>query len=206
MKSIITIGRQFGSGGREIGEKLAGKLGIPYYDGKLITRAAKESGFCEELIETHDERPTNSFLFNLVMDTYSFGHNAAGLVDMPISQKVFLAQYNTIKQIAKEGPCVIVGRCADYALADNPDLISVFISADMEYRVKRIMEKRQLTETKATDLIVRQDKQRQSYYNYYSSQKWGMCKTYDLSVNSGILGIDGTVEYIRKFVELKEQQ
>ena len=129
MNTIITIGRQFGSAGREIGEKLAEELGIKCYDKELLTRAAKESGFCEELIHTHDERPTNSFLYNLVMDTYSFGYNAAGLVDMPISQKVFLAQFDAIKKIAAEGPCIIVGRCADYALADNPNCISVFIHA-----------------------------------------------------------------------------
>ena len=98
MKTIITIGRQFGSGGKEIGETLAKELGIPFYDRELLTRAAKESGFCEEMIQNHDERPTNSFLYNLVMDTYSFGYNSAAMVDMPISQKVFLAQFDAIRK------------------------------------------------------------------------------------------------------------
>ena len=118
MDTIITIGRQFGSGGREIGEKVAEQLDIKCYDKELLTRAAKESGFCEEMLANHDERPTNSFLYNLVMDTYSFGYNASSFVDMPISQKVFLAQFDTIKKIAEEGPCIIVGRCADYALSE----------------------------------------------------------------------------------------
>ncbi|MCR4692094.1 MAG: cytidylate kinase-like family protein [Lachnospiraceae bacterium] len=205
MKKIITIGRQFGSGGRSIGKMLAKELDVPFYDKDLITRAAKESGFCEELIESHDERPTNSFLYNLVMDTYSFGYNATGLVDMPISQKVFLAQFNTIRKIAEEGPCVIVGRCADYALDQNPDHISVFISADMEFRKKRIMESRGLSEGKAQDLIVRKDKQRQSYYNYYSSKRWGMCDTYDIAVTSSVLGIEGTVQFLKHFVEACDQ-
>ena len=201
MNTIITIGRQYGSAGREIGKKLAERYEIPFYDKDLITRAAKESGFAEELIETHDERPTNSFLYNLVMDTYSFGYNAAGLVDMPISQKVFLAQFNTIKKIAEEGPCVIVGRCADYALADNKNHVSVFISGDMETRVKRIMEKYSLSESKAKDTIVRKDKQRQSYYNYYTSKKWGRADSYDLCINSSILGVEGTVKLIIQYVE-----
>ena len=200
MNTIITIGRQFGSGGREIGKLLSERLGFSFYDRDLITRAARESGYCEELIETHDERPTNSFLYNLVMDTYSFGYSAAGLVDIPISQKVFLAQFNTIKKIADEGPCVIVGRCADYALADREDHASVFISADMPVRVKRIMEKYDLTESKAKDMIVRQDKQRQNYYNYYANGKWGFCDSYDLSVNSGFLGIEKTVNIIEAFI------
>lgn len=200
MNTIITIGRQFGSGGREIGEKLAGEFGIPCYDKELLTRAAKESGFCEELIQTHDERPTNSFLYNLVMDTYSFGYNAAGMIDMPISQKVFLAQFDTIKKIADEGPCIIVGRCADYALMDYPNCVSVFIHGDMPVKVKRIMQKYNLTESKAKEMILKKDRQRQSYYNYYSSKKWGFADSYDLSVNSSVLGIDGTVNLLKQFI------
>lgn len=201
MNTIITIGREFGSGGKEIGVKLAKEFGIPCYDKELLTRAAKESGFAEELIQTHDERPTNSFLYNLVMDTYSFGYNTTGLADMPISQKVFLAQFDAIKKIAKEGPCIIVGRCADYALADNPNSISVFIHGNMRCRTKRIMEKYKLNESKAKDLIKKTDRQRASYYNYYSSQKWGYAETYDLTVNSSTLGVDGTVKLIKQFVE-----
>ena len=125
MNTIITIGRQFGSGGREIGEKLAKHYGIKYYDKELLTRTAKESGFCEEMMHNHDERPTNSFLYNLVMDTYSFGYNSSAFVDMPISHKVFLAQFDTIKKIASEGPCVIVGRCADYALSEYQNCLHV---------------------------------------------------------------------------------
>ena len=200
MNTIITIGRQFGSGGREIGEKLAKEFQIPCYDKELLTRAAKESGFCEELIQTHDERPTNSFLYNLVMDTYSFGYNAAGLIDMPISQKVFLAQFDAIKKIAGEGPCVIVGRCADYALAEYDNSLSLFIHGDMQSRIDRIMNKYNLTENKARDMILKKDRQRQSYYNYYSTKKWGASDSYDLSVNSSVLGIDKTVSLIKQFV------
>ena len=206
MKTIITIGRQFGSAGREIGEKLAEYFGIKCYDKELLSRAAKESGFCEEMIQNHDERPTNSFLYNLVMDTYSFGYNASSFVDMPISHKVFLAQFDTIKKIADEGGCVIVGRCADNALADYENCIHLFIYADEDTKVKRIMEKYELTESKARDMITKKDKQRQSYYNYYSSKKWGRSDTYDLSINSGRLGIDGTVNLLAQYVEDVEKE
>ena len=202
MNTIITIGRQFGSGGREIGQKLAENFGIKYYDKELLSRAAKESGFCEEMIQNHDERPTNSFLYNLVMDTYSFGYNSS-FVDMPISHKVFLAQFDTIKKIASEGPCVIVGRCADYALQDYQNCLNIFIHSDEKFKVKYIMNRFDdiTTEQKAIDMMNKKDKQRQSYYNYYTSKKWGRADNYDLSINSSILGIEGTVKLITQFIE-----
>jgi len=206
MKTVITIGRQFGSAGREIGEKVAARFGIPFYDKELLSRAAQESGFCEEMIQNHDERPTNSFLYNLVMDTYSFGYNASSFVDMPISHKVFLAQFDTIKKIAEEGPCVIVGRCADYALADCKNSVHLFIYGNEECKVKRIMEKYDLLEDKASEMIVKKDKQRQSYYNYYSSKKWGRADSYDLCINSSVLGVDGTVDLIVQYIEDYEKR
>ena len=201
MKSIITIGRQFGSAGREIGKLVADHYGIPFYDKDLISRAAKESGFCEEMIEVHDERPTSSFLYNLVMDTYSFGYNASSFVDMPISHKIFLAQFDTIKKIADEGPCVIVGRCADYALIDRDDVINLFIYGNIDARIKRIMSRFDLNEQKAKDMINKKDKQRQSYYNYYSSKKWGRADSYDLCINSSLLGVEGTKDLIIQATE-----
>ena len=203
MNTIITIGRQFGSGGREIGKKVAEYFGIKFYDKDLLTRAAKESGFCEEMIQSHDERPTNSFLYNLVMDTYSFGYNSSAFVDMPISHKVFLAQFDTIKKIANEGPCVIVGRCADYALSEYPNCLHVFIHADEKSKIKHIMEKHGdvTTEQKARDMMIKKDKQRQSYYNYYSSKKWGRADSYDLCINSGVLGVEGTAKLIIQYIE-----
>ncbi len=201
MKTVITIGRQFGSGGREIGEKLAKAYDIGYYDRELLARAAKESGFCEEILMNHDERPTNSFLYNLVIDTYSFGYNSSSFVDMPISQKVFLAQFDTIKKIAEEGPCVIVGRCADYALENRDNVINLFIYADEDFKVNRIMKLYDLDAGKARDMIAKKDKQRQSYYNYYTNRKWGRASSYDLCINSSVLGIDGSVKLIKQFVE-----
>ncbi len=205
METIITIGRQFGSGGHEIGQKLAEHFQIKYYDKELLSRAAKESGYCEEMLKSNDERPTNSFLYNLVMDTYSFGYNASSFVDMPISHKVFLAQFDTIKKIADEGPCVIVGRCADYALTDYQNCLNIFIHADEKAKIKRIKENFDVNDSKAKDMMIKKDKQRQSYYNYYSSKKWGRADSYDLTVNSAKLGIDGTVKMIIQYVEELEK-
>lgn len=202
---IYTIGREFGSGGREVGEKLAAKLGIKLYDKELLQQAAKDSGFCEEIFENHDEKPTNSFLYSLVMDTYSVsGYSAAPFLDMPLNHKVFLAQFETIKKIAEKESCVIVGRCADYALSDNPNCINVFIHADLDVRIKNVSRNLNITENKARDIINKTDKQRASYYNYYTSKKWGDSKSYNLSLDAGKLGTDNFVEMILKFRELMD--
>ena len=202
---IYTIGREFGSGGREVGEKLAAKLGIKLYDKELLQQAAKDSGFCEEIFENHDEKPTNSFLYSLVMDTYSVsGYSAAPFLDMPLNHKVFLAQFETIKKIAEKESCVIVGRCADYALSDNPDCINIFIHADLDVRIKNVSRNLNITEIKARDIINKTDKQRASYYNYYTSKKWGDSKSYNLSLDAGKLGTDNCVEMILKFRELMD--
>ncbi len=204
---IYTIGREFGSGGRDVGEKLAERLGIKLYDKELLQHAAKESGFCEEIFENHDEKPTNSFLYSLVMDTYSMnGHSTAPFLDMPLNHKVFLAQFDAIKKIAENESCVIVGRCADYALADNPDCINVFIHADMDFRTRLVCKRANITENKARDMIVKQDKQRASYYNYYTSKKWGDSTSYNLTLDSGKLGIDGCVDMIIKYREIMDAQ
>ena len=202
---IYTIGREFGSGGKQVGEKLAERLGIKLYDKELLQQAAKDSGFCEEIFENHDEKPTNSLLYSLVMDTYSVsGYSAAPFLDMPLNHKVFLAQFETIKKIAEQESCVIVGRCADYALAENPDCINVFIHADMDFRIRNICKKLDVTDNKARDIINKTDKQRASYYNYYTSKKWGDAKSYNLSLDAGKIGIDNCVEMILKYRELMD--
>ena len=205
MNTVITIGRQFGSGGREIGEKLAEHFGIKCYDKELLSRAAKDSGFCEEMIKTHDERPTNSFLYNLVMDTYSFGYHTSTFMDMPISHKVFLAQFDTIKHLADTESCVIVGRCADYALAEYPNVLSVFISGNMDEKIKYISKLYDKTPEKAKDIIVKTDKKRSNYYNYYTSKKWGDARSYDVCLNSSVLGPEGTVDAILEIIKLRER-
>ncbi len=199
--TIITIGRQYGSAGREIGRLVAEELGIKCYDKELLKQAAKDSGLCEEIFENHDERPTSSFLYSLVMDTYSLGYNSTPFVDMPLNHKVFLAQFDTIKKIADRESCIMVGRCADYALADYPNCIKLFIYADMDARIKRIARIYNLTDAKAKELINKTDKSRESYYNYYSSKKWGKASSYDLCINSSKLGIQGTKQLILDYVK-----
>ena len=197
---VYTIGREFGSMGLVVGEKLAERLGIKYYDKELLQQAAKDSGFCEEIFENHDEKPSNSFLYSLVMDTYSAGNYAATpFLDMPLNHKVFLAQFDTIKNIAAKESCVIVGRCADYALANQPDVINIFVRADLEDRIKIISKRLDLTENKAKDLILKNDKQRASYYNYYTSKKWGDTSSYDLTINTSKISVDNAVDLILDF-------
>lgn len=194
---IFTIGREFGSGGMAVGVELAKRLDIKCYDKELLKIASKESGFCQDIFENQDEKPTNSFLYSLVMDTYSIsGYSSAPFLDMPLSHKVFLAQFETIKKIAAQESCVFVGRCADYALSELDTCINVFIHADIDYRIKQVMERNQLTENKAKDLIQKTDKQRASYYNYYTSKKWGDCRSYNLTLDSSKLGIEGCVDLI----------
>lgn len=197
---IYTIGREFGSYGKQAGEKLAERLGIAIYDKELLQKAAKESGFCEEIFENHDERPTNSFLYSLVMDTYSAGsYSAAPFMDMPLNHKVFLAQFDAIKKIAENESCVIVGRCADYALADNPKCLNIFIRAEMDDRAKQISKRLDITEAKAKDMCIKQDKQRASYYNYYTSKKWGDARSYDLCLNTSKISVDDCVDVILEY-------
>lgn len=201
---VITIGRQCGSGGKRIGQKLAEIMGVKCYDKELLSVAAKDSGLCEELFETHDEKPTSSFLYSLVMDTYSLGYTTSAYMDMPINHKIFLAQFNTIKKLADEESCVIVGRCADYALAEYPNTVSVFITANDEDRIKSLVEMYKVDEAKAKDIMVKTDKKRASYYNYYSSKKWSDAKSYDLCINSSVTGMDGAIEIIQAFAKVKQ--
>ena len=195
---IITIGRQFGSNGRNIGRAVAEKLGVNFYDKELLKLAAEKSGVCEELLQNLDEKPNKSFLYSVVMDPYAFAYsyNNSGY-NMNISQQAFQATFDTIRSIADRESCVIVGRCSDYILRDNPDLFSVFIYAPLEARIKTVMERfPDLSENKAKDQINKEDKARASYYNYYSSKKWGRMESYHLCLDSSRLSVDDAAEVI----------
>lgn len=202
--SVITIGRQFGSGGRYVGKLLAEKLGIPYYDKQLLAEAAKDSGICEELFEDHDEKPTRSLLFSMVMGTQMHTDVGSVYMDMPLNHKIFLAQFDAIRRIAGEGPCVIVGRCADYVLRDQRNAVHVFVKADMASKVERAVTYYGVDRMRAEDVIRKADKQRASYYSYYATSDWGDVNNYDLCVDTGKLGVEGAVELICRFVELRE--
>lgn len=201
-KTIITIGRETGSGGIVIGQELAKRLHIPFYDRELLTRAAKESGMDENIFKNHDEKPTSSLLYSIAMGSYGIGIPTS-YNEMPLDHKVFLAQFDTIRSIAKEGPCVIVGRCADYALEEYPNLLSVFILANAEDKIRRIMEANHLTRDKAKDFIRRTDKRRSAYYDYYANRKWGNSRSYDMCINSSVFGFNGTVDMILEAIDRK---
>lgn len=202
--TIITIGRQFGSNGHEIGKRLAKRLDIPFYDKEILGETAKNSGLSENILKSLDEKPTKSFLYSLVMDPYSFGYTNSGY-QVNLNQQAFQATYDTVKELGSKGPCVIVGRCADYALRHNPNLIRIFIYAPLEERIKTVCERFNLTEDKAKNQISKEDKSRASYYNYYTSKKWGDINSYDIFINSSLMDLDKTVDYIVKYINAIEK-
>ncbi len=200
MKRIITIGRQFGSGGAEIGKRLAELLGINYYDKEILIKAAENSGINRDAFERADERATSSFLYSLAMSSYSGHISPLGVGDVMMSDKVFSVQSEEIKRLASLGNAVFVGRCADDILFEESDLTKVFIHSPFDERIKRIMEKLELEEQNAKKLINKTDKKRASYYNFYTSKSWGDAKNYHISIDSSILGINGTAEILKSFV------
>ena len=193
---IITIARQFGSGGREIGERIAKILEIPFYDKELITEAAANGNLSEEVIKNVDESAANSLLYTLAMGSNVMGHGAFGY-KMPINDKLFILQSDVIKKYANEGSAVIIGRCADYVLKDEKNVLRLFIYGDLEHRKARIRERHpELKSSQIVDVINKTDKRRASYYNFYTGNKWGKYDNYDMAINSSTLGIEATAEII----------
>ena len=200
---IITIGRQFGSGGRAIGEKLAQKVGVTFYDKELISLAAKESGVSPEVFEDADEKAANSLLYSLSMGMYSFGSGFPTMGDLPVNDKLYLLQHKIIRSIAEKESCVIVGRCADYVLRDHPGCIKIFFYADMDFRKREAIKKHGIDETRAEHIINKTDKSRANYYSFYSGQKWGMAENYDLCIDSSKLEEDQIVELIGEYIKMR---
>ena len=194
---IITIGREFGSGGREIGELLAKKMGVKCYDKVLLKMAAEESGLNEKLFEINDEQNVNTIMTSLMSHSY-FGSTGNF---QPMLVQLFLAQFNAIKSLEYKEPCVIIGRCADDVLKNYPHKLRVFISADREKKIERVMERHECSSKEAEKMIAKTDKNRARYYNYFASGEWGDAKNYDLCLNSSVLGIEGTVEVILEYVK-----
>ena len=205
MSLVITIGRQFGSGGRDVGEKVAEYFNIPFYDKELVEMAAQKSNLSQEALKEVDEHATNSFLYSLASGNYSLrGINAPIYYEMPINDKLFIAQAEVIKEIAKNGSCVIVGRCADYVLEnENVDLLNVFIHGSVDYRAGRVMDALGLKQNKARDKVIKTDKQRRTYYDYYTSKDWGVMSNYDLCINAETFGIEGAANLIISYAKTK---
>ena len=202
-KLIITIARQYGSGGREIGERIAAALGIPKYDKELITEAASRGDLDPGVIQKADETAANSLLYTLAMGSNVFGTAMSFGYKMPINDKLFLLQSDVIKSYAKEGSCVIIGRCADYVLRDEPNLLRVFIYGDLEHRQQRVLERhKDVKPSQAIDIINKTDKRRASYYNFYTGNKWGKYDNYDIAINSSTLGIEGTAKMLTRIAKI----
>lgn len=198
-KTVVTISRMYGSGGREVGKQLAGALGLIYYDKELIARAAQESGLDEELVEKAGESTASplSYLFS-----YASGTSSVSEDTLPLSDRVYIAQSRIIKQIAREGGCVIVGRCSDYVLEGEVRAINVLIRADWDARVSRVMTRNQLDQAAAVERIKKTDKRRASYYQHYTGRKWADANNYDIAISTTTIGIGGTVELLKRYVEL----
>lgn len=195
-KIIITIARQYGSGGREIGERIAKLLEIPIYDKELITEAAANGNLSEEVLKNVDESAANSLLYTLAMGSNVMGHGAFGY-KMPINDKLFILQSDVIKKYASEGSAVIIGRCSDYVLKDEASILRLFIYGDLEHRKARIAKRHpELKSSQIIDVINKTDKRRASYYNFYTGNKWGKYDNYDMAINSSTIGIEGTAEVI----------
>ena len=198
MSKIITIGRQFGSGGHALGEMLAKELNIPIYDKELVELAAKKSDISLEAVKEIDERATNSLLYSVVMGNWgTSGHNVPLYYEMPLNDKLFIAQAKIIKELADQGDCIVVGRCADYVLEETEhDVLSVFVYANMEDKIKYSVEHLDVRKEKAKDTIQKKDKQRRTYYDYYTNKKWGDLSSYDLCINLSKLDIEKATEII----------
>ncbi|MCI5891938.1 MAG: cytidylate kinase-like family protein [Clostridiales bacterium] len=200
---VITVGRQFGSGGRKIAKKVADLLGIEFYDKSLIALAAKESGLSENLFDGIDEKPTNSLLYSLVMGLQSDRGNFYRYGDILNSDSIFRIQSQVIQDLVKDKSCVIVGRCSDYVLRENKNVVNVFIHADQEFKLERVMRIYKQTEKEALDTMRKTDKKRSNYYNFYTNQEWGNVTNYHIALNSAFLGIDDTAKIICDYIKMK---
>lgn len=203
---VVNIGRQYGSGGHEIGKRLAKKINVPFYDNEIIAIASKESGIKEELFKVIDEQHTNSFLYSLVMGASPFSEkriSAAGTVSM--SDRLYLIQNDIIKKIANESSCVIVGRCSDYILKgkEKIECVNIFVHSDIKNRIKKAEEETGYKGQEAIDFVAKVDKKRASYYSYYTDKKWNTVSNWDLSIDSGILGIDNCVDLIIDYMKIR---
>ena len=191
---IITIGRQHGSNGHAVAETLAKRLNIPCYSKEIVDRTARDSNFSHEVIRSYDEKRISPFM---APSTHFFGMDEGFRLNMQIAS----AQFEAIRSLADEGDAVFVGRCADYVLRSRKDLVRIFLMADMPYRIKTVMERKDLTPEQAKKLIREVDKDRSSYYRYYTDQTWGESGCYDLCLNVGRVGIEGAAESIEAFIK-----
>ena len=202
MKKLVTISREYGSGGRVIGKMIAERLGVPLYDKDIINMAAKESGLSPEVIESAELQAKSSFSYTL-SSAVSFGEGFGGEA-ISMNEKMFLAQFDVITEIADRGEGVIVGRCADYVLRDNPGVTNVFIYGEKEDKIKRCIEEYGDDEAGIEKKMETYDKARRNYYNYHTSRKWGEYTNYDLAINSSLVGEAGAADIVMRYLEVRD--
>lgn len=200
-KYVISIGRQLGSGGKDIAEKLGQMLGVSVYDKKLLEVAAQESGLDATTFENADEKESDSFFSNIVALRHAVAGYLGGQDSCMHSDRLFLLQSETMRSIAQHESCITIGRCSEYVLRDHPCLISIFITADSNDRIARIMKKDGLNEEQAKERMEKGDKKRKSYHDYYATTEWGNAASYDLCINSSHLGIEGTAQFICDYIK-----
>lgn len=205
MKTVITLGRQLGSNGKKIGQALAERLGYKFYDKEIIARVAKENGLSESVFSDLDEKPTTSFLYSLVMGVQSTKGLYYQYNDFLNGDNLFKLQADLIRKIANEGPCVIVGRCADYILRENPNLIKLFLYSDNESRVKNLMERDGMSEKEARSAVSKADKRRSNYYNFYTNSNWGNVNNYHLCFDTASLPHDEGIEFLLSYIKEREK-
>lgn len=206
MNSIITISRQYGSGGSEIGKILAERLNIPYYDNEVISNIAKEKPFYKATFNKEDDKTANSLIYSIAMGINLYGVSDSNSTVLSIEDQIYMNQSAVIRKIAKEGPCVIVGRCADYILEEEENLVKFFIWGDIKNRIKRAKEVYGDSHAKAQENILKIDNKRSSYYTYHSGKVWGDLYNYDMSFRSDILGIEETVRLMENIIKVRESQ
>lgn len=199
MNRVIVISREYASGGSEIGRRLAARLGVPFYDRKYVDAAVKDSGLPREFVQQEERKFISSLLFNLSTGGYRYAN------DRSMSDQLHIAECNALKNVAAQGDCVIVGRCADYVLRDDAEIFSVFIHADMAVRVKRCVEEYGMQDRRIEQIIREKDRARARHYEYYTDRVWGSSKNYHLSINAGRLGLDQSVELICQALDLVKE-
>ncbi|MBQ6662683.1 MAG: cytidylate kinase-like family protein [Firmicutes bacterium] len=201
MKTIITIGREFGSGGHEIGFRLAEELGIPFYDKLLVSMVAEEGEFAQKYLEEMDEK------VNIHIAPFLATRSNYSVYNQPVSDKIFFRQAEIIRKLADEGACVIVGRCADYILEKHPDLLRVFLFGELKDRVARKEAMNlEIEESDMTKHVQNTDKKRSRYYRHYTGKVWGDRDNYDLCINTSVIGINETVELLKRLVLAREEE
>ena len=201
MNRVITITRQYGSGGREIGKRLAEAYSLPFYDNEIISRAAKDTGFAEAAFARAEDKASNSLLYSIAMGMNVYSNQDIGFSGLSLDDRIFLAQSKVIRSVAEEGPCVIVGRCADYILKERENVVNLFVHASLDFRIKRAIEVEGISKNKAAETVMKKDKSRANYYKYHSGERWDNVLNYDMAIRSDLGSMEDTVACVKAYLD-----